>query len=42
MIYIIFDIEEAFEIQLDESDINPNEFITVQNVINMVYRYRGE
>ncbi len=42
MIYIIFDIEEAFEIQLDESDMNPNELITVQNVINMVYRYRGE
>lgn len=42
MIYIIFDIEEAFEIQLDESDMNPNELITVQNVINLVYRYRGE
>ena len=42
MITLIVDIEEVFEIELDQSDMNPYDLITVQNVINLVCRYRGD
>ncbi len=42
MITMLVDIEEVFDIELDQSDMNPYDLITVQNVIELVCRYRGD
>ena len=42
MVTLLVEIEEKFEIQLDESDMNPFDLNTVQNVIDMVKKYCGE
>lgn len=39
MVTMLVEIEEAFDIQLDEADMNPFEFTTVQSVIDMVKKY---
>lgn len=39
MVTMLIDIEDVFDIELDESDINPFDLSTVQNVIDMVRRY---
>ena len=42
MVTLLIEIEDAFEIQLDESDMNPFDFETVQSVVDMVLKYVGE
>lgn len=41
MVTMLVEIEEVFGIELDESDMNPFELTTVQNVIDMVKSYCG-
>ena len=42
MVRLLVEIEEAFEITLDESDMNPYDLITVSDVIKLVGKYRGD
>lgn len=42
MVTMLVQIEDVFEIQLDEADMNPFDLITVQNVIDLVEKYCGE
>ena len=39
MVILLTMIEDTFEIELDESDMNPFELQTVQNVIDLVAKY---
>lgn len=39
LVMLLVNLEEAFEIELDESDMNPFQLITVQDVINLVAKY---
>ena len=41
MVTMLIEIEDTFEIQLDEVDMNPFDLNTVADVINMVRKYRG-
>ena len=42
MVMLLVTIEECFEIELDESDMNPFALVTVQDVINLVAKYKVE
>ena len=42
MVMLLVAIEESFGIELQESDMNPFDFVTVQDVIDMVERYCGD
>ncbi len=42
MVTLLVEIEDAFEIQLDEADMNPYDFETVQSVVDMVAKYVGD
>lgn len=42
MVMLLVMIEEVFEIELNESDMNPFELVTVQDVINLVAKYKIE
>lgn len=42
MVTLLINIEEAFNIELDESDMNPFDLNTVQDLITLVQKYRGE
>ena len=42
MVMLLVEIEDVFDIQLAESDMNPFDLLTVQDVINMVERYGGD
>lgn len=42
MVTLLIEIEDAFEIQLDDSDMNPFDLNMVQDVIDMVSRYCGD
>ena len=42
LVMLLVEIEDAFEIELDESDMNPFDFDTVQSVINLVNKYCGD
>ncbi|MBE6761997.1 MAG: acyl carrier protein [Ruminococcaceae bacterium] len=42
MVMLLIEIEEAFGIELDESDMNPFELNTVQDVIVLVSKYLGD
>lgn len=42
MVTMLVEIEEVFDIELDESDMNPFDLTTVQNVIDMVGKYRSD
>ncbi len=42
MVTLLVEIEETFEIQLDEVDMNPFDFETVQSVIDMIAKYVGD
>lgn len=42
MVTMLVEIEEIFEIELDEADMNPFDLGTVQNVIDMVAKYCGD
>ena len=39
LVMLLLDIEEEFKIELMESDMNPFDLKTVQNVINLVKKY---
>ena len=39
LVMLLVNLEETFEIELDESDMNPFQLITVQDVINLVAKY---
>lgn len=39
MVMLLINIEEAFNIELDESDMNPLEMIVVQDLIDMINKY---
>ena len=42
MVTMLIEIEEVFDIQLDESDMNPYDLETVKDVIEMVKKYCGD
>ena len=42
MVTLLVEIEETFDIELDESDMNPFDLTTVQDVIDMVGKYCGK
>lgn len=42
MVMMLVMIEDVFEIELDESDMNPFTLVTVQDVINLVVKYKSE
>ena len=42
MVMLLVMIEDTFEIELDESDMNPYSLITVQDVIDLVLKYKAE
>ena len=42
LIILLTMIEETFQIELDESDMNPFELKTVQNVIDLVAKYSDQ
>ena len=41
MITLLLEIEETFEIELDESDMNPFDLNNVEDVIDLVDKYGG-
>ena len=42
MVMLLVMIEDTFEIELDESDMNPFVLITVQDIIDLVAKYKLE
>ena len=42
MVMLLVMIEDVFDIELNESDMNPFELITVKDVINLVAKYKIE
>ena len=39
MVTLLIEIEEAFQIELDESDMNPFDLSTVDDIVKLVERY---
>lgn len=39
MIMLLIMLEEEFEIQFDETDLDPKKIVRVQDVISLVYKY---
>ena len=39
MVMLLVTLEDTFEIELDESDMNPFALVTVHDVVNLVSRY---
>lgn len=39
MVTLLIEVEEAFGIELDESDMNPFDLSTVQDIIQLVKKY---
>ena len=42
MVMLLVMIEESFEIELEESDMNPFSLITVKDVITLISKYQKE
>lgn len=42
MVTLLIEIEDVFEIELAETDMNPFDLLTAQSVIDMVKRYFGD
>lgn len=42
MVTLLFEIEEIFEIELNESDMNPFDLNTVEDAVKLVEKYRGD
>ena len=42
MVTLLIEIEEKFNIELNESDMNPFDLNTVQDVISLVEKYGGD
>ena len=41
MVALLIEIEEEFSVELDESDMNPFDLVTVKNVIDLAEKYAG-
>lgn len=41
MVLLLISLEEAFQIVLNESDMNPFDLISVQNVVDLAEKYVG-
>lgn len=41
MVMLLMMLEESFQIVLDESDMNPFDFVNVQSIVNLVEKYVG-
>lgn len=39
MVVLLLEIEETFDIELDESDMNPLDLISVSDVVSLVEKY---
>jgi len=42
MVTLLLEIEEIFEIELDESDMNPFDLNTVEDAVKLVEKYRAD
>lgn len=42
LVLLLVNLEETFQIELDESDMNPFALITVRDVLNLVKKYMKE
>lgn len=42
MVMLLVMLEESFEIELDESDMNPFALVTVEDIIGLVSKYKTE
>ena len=42
MVTLLLEIEETFEVELDESDMNPFDLNTVEDAVKLVEKYRGD
>lgn len=42
LVMMLVAIEESFGIELEESDMNPYDFLIVQDIINLVKKYCGD
>lgn len=42
MVTLLLEIEETFEIELDESDMNPFDLNTVEDAVKLVEKYRDD
>lgn len=42
MVTLLIEIEDAFQFQLDESDMNPFDLTTVRDVLDLVEKYDGD
>ena len=42
MVMLLVSIEDTFGFELNESDMNPFDLVTVKDVINLVRRYNGD
>lgn len=42
MITLLIELEEKFQIELDESDMNPFDLNTVGDIVNLVTKYCGD
>ena len=42
LVMLLVLIEDTFDIELDESDMNPFALITVQNVVDLVTKYKSD
>ena len=42
MIMLLIEIEDTFNIRLDESDMNPFDLITVNDIVKLVEKYEVE
>lgn len=42
MVMLLVMVEDTFEIELDESDMNPFALITVEDIITLVAKYKHE
>ncbi len=42
MVTLLVEIEDNFEIELDESDMNPFDLNTIKDVIELVKKYLGD
>lgn len=42
MVTLLIELEERFEIELDESDMNPFDLVTVRDVIHLIEKYKGD
>ena len=42
LVNLLLDIESEFKIELNESDLNPFDLITVGDVVELVRKYTGD